>query len=150
MKNVQDNVTKRVDDYLEHHGIQGQKWGVKHGPPYPLDRKEKSKINYKTEISKPGSKNKTKKTKPEVVTIKVRDLSDDDLQRIVRRMQMEKQLKDLTTAQTSKGKKYYDKTLERVGDTGLDIVLGAAKKSGTKALSRLFDQLLSPGKNKKG
>lgn len=23
-------------DYLEHHGIKGQKWGVKHGPPYPL------------------------------------------------------------------------------------------------------------------
>lgn len=23
--------------YLEHHGIQGQKWGVQNGPPYPLD-----------------------------------------------------------------------------------------------------------------
>lgn len=26
----------RSDDYLEHHGIKGQKWGVKNGPPYPL------------------------------------------------------------------------------------------------------------------
>lgn len=24
-------------NYLCHHGIEGQKWGVKHGPPYPLD-----------------------------------------------------------------------------------------------------------------
>jgi hypothetical protein len=24
---------------LMHHGIPGQKWGVKHGPPYPLDAK---------------------------------------------------------------------------------------------------------------
>ena len=23
-------------DYISHHGIQGQKWGVKNGPPYPL------------------------------------------------------------------------------------------------------------------
>lgn len=23
-------------DYLEHYGIRGQKWGIKHGPPYPL------------------------------------------------------------------------------------------------------------------
>ena len=23
--------------YLMHHGIEGQKWGVKNGPPYPLD-----------------------------------------------------------------------------------------------------------------
>ena len=28
---------KRSEDWLEHHGIQGQKWGVRNGPPYPLD-----------------------------------------------------------------------------------------------------------------
>lgn len=26
------------DDHLEHHGILGQKWGQRNGPPYPLDR----------------------------------------------------------------------------------------------------------------
>lgn len=25
------------DDELSHHGIEGQKWGVRNGPPYPLD-----------------------------------------------------------------------------------------------------------------
>jgi hypothetical protein len=25
-----------MGDSLEHHGVAGQKWGVKHGPPYPL------------------------------------------------------------------------------------------------------------------
>ena len=25
------------EPYLAHHGIKGQQWGVKHGPPYPLD-----------------------------------------------------------------------------------------------------------------
>lgn len=29
--------------YLAHHGIEGQKWGVKHGPPYPLQYKSLSK-----------------------------------------------------------------------------------------------------------
>lgn len=24
-------------DYLSHHGVQGQKWGVENGPPYPLN-----------------------------------------------------------------------------------------------------------------
>ena len=28
---------KMNEDYLEHHGIEGQKWGVKNGPPYPIE-----------------------------------------------------------------------------------------------------------------
>ena len=24
------------EDALSHHGIEGQKWGVRNGPPYPL------------------------------------------------------------------------------------------------------------------
>lgn len=30
------------DDYLAHHGILGQKYGVRNGPPYPLDAKAHS------------------------------------------------------------------------------------------------------------
>ena len=29
-------------DSLEHHGIKGQKWGDKNGPPYPLGSKDHS------------------------------------------------------------------------------------------------------------
>lgn len=36
------------DDELKHHGIKGQKWGVKNGPPYPLEKAEKSDIVRKT------------------------------------------------------------------------------------------------------
>ena len=27
----------KTDQYLEHHGVKGQKWGVKNGPPYPIN-----------------------------------------------------------------------------------------------------------------
>lgn len=26
----------KLEDRLKHHGIKGQKWGVRRGPPYPL------------------------------------------------------------------------------------------------------------------
>ena len=29
-----------MDNYIQHHGIEGQKWGIKNGPPYPLNRTE--------------------------------------------------------------------------------------------------------------
>lgn len=37
------------DDYLAHHGVEGQKWGVRNGPPYPLsgDAKKEAKKAYK-------------------------------------------------------------------------------------------------------
>lgn len=32
-------------NYLMHHGVDGQKWGVRHGPPYPLDADTSKGIN---------------------------------------------------------------------------------------------------------
>lgn len=39
-------------DYLMHHGIRGQKWGVKNGPPYPLDSSQKSASEKKYRVSR--------------------------------------------------------------------------------------------------
>ena len=33
-------------DYIAHHGIQGQKWGVRNGPPYPLSLQKTSEKIY--------------------------------------------------------------------------------------------------------
>lgn len=35
------------NDSLEHHGIDGQKWGVRNGPPYPLSQGAHSKAELK-------------------------------------------------------------------------------------------------------
>lgn len=34
---------QRYPDELFHHGVEGQKWGVRNGPPYPLERKRVAK-----------------------------------------------------------------------------------------------------------
>lgn len=45
------------DRYLAHHGIKGQHWGVKNGPPYPLDQKVSKAIKAgKNETRSSGKK----------------------------------------------------------------------------------------------
>lgn len=51
--------------YLVHHGIKGQKWGVKNGPPYPLGASDHSaserKAGWKSSINKNDAKKNEKK-----------------------------------------------------------------------------------------
>lgn len=121
MSEYSQEAINKVDAYLEHHGILGQKWGVKHGPPYPLDSKTSKKV----------SSGK--------VTINVKDLSDDDLRKIINRLQMEKQLKDLTAETKTKGQSVASKVISKIGnailDTGVGIGSGVAKKIGTQVLT---------------
>ena len=60
-------VIKTNGDYLAHHGILGQKWGDRNGPPYPLYREGKYssaekkaglKESIKTALDNRGSKNR--------------------------------------------------------------------------------------------
>lgn len=44
IKHSMNYINVNTNSYIKHHGIDGQKWGVHHGPPYPLDRKVSVRI----------------------------------------------------------------------------------------------------------
>lgn len=37
-------IRKKTNNELTHHGISGQRWGVRNGPPYPLDQKTHNQV----------------------------------------------------------------------------------------------------------
>lgn len=53
---------------LEHHGVEGQKWGKRHGPPYPLDSESKAKNREAAKKKKAAEKKKkeTERTKKRI------------------------------------------------------------------------------------
>lgn len=53
----EEELEREEAESLEHHGIKGMKWGVKHGPPYPLEEKISKRV------SKNSDEAKKKKTK---------------------------------------------------------------------------------------
>lgn len=44
MNDFRDYTNYCNDTYLAHHGIKNQQWGVRNGPPYPLDKKTSAKV----------------------------------------------------------------------------------------------------------
>lgn len=91
-----------LSDYLEHHGIKGQKWGVEHGPPYPLKRgvsarikraaksvKNRVEANRKQREARKVDKEERKVTRKETVQDRINKMSDEELRRRTERLKLE-------------------------------------------------------------
>lgn len=70
-------------DYLQHHGIEGQRWGKRNGPPYPLSR---SRMSAKEKARNP------------------RTMTDDELRSAINRKRLENQYSSLSSRTGKYGK----------------------------------------------
>lgn len=76
--------TMDLDDVLEHHGIKGQKHGVRNGPPYPLDSKISTGKRLKKSIGSIKRKKKKKEQPIKVYGDKREAINAKDLEYISR------------------------------------------------------------------
>lgn len=93
-----------VENALEHHGIKGQSWGKRHGPPYPLEgddkrrsrefakenRERKKKEKEKIKIQKRIVKEKIKKEKADKKEQKQQEDEEKKQQQTAKKLAKEK------------------------------------------------------------
>lgn len=121
------------EEMLEHHGIKGQKWGV---------RRFQNKDGTRTALGKKREATpdeKEKKTRKADVK-KRRTMSDADIRKRIERMKLEKEYKTLVEEDTAPGKKYVSEILSAAGKKTLTIAAAGVLTYGIKAaMTKEFD-----------
>ena len=131
-----------LDDILEHYGVKGMKWG-----------KRKARVPVVTKVSvqaTPGRKVKTsggtgQKAHPDAVTAaisrqkanksSVDSLSNQELQALVKRMNLEQQYSQLKINRQSPAKKF---VMSLIGDVGKQQSRSVANQYASQQVAKLF------------
>ena len=114
-----------MENNLQHHGIPGQRWGV---------RRFQNKDGSLTKAGKArASQNSDVKNERKEASKNRRTLSDADLKKRIERMELERKMKDLTEKDVSPGKAFISEVLSNSGKRVATTVLTGAALYATKA-----------------
>lgn len=137
--------TGSPEEILKHYGIDGQKWGVRHGPPYPLSRQKDKKWSVKNEngstqelSAKPRRLGKREKAM--IVIENIDDLSAKELRELISRIEMEEKLYNMASGTKKNGNDTATKLINKFGETlitaAVPIGVGIAAREIEKAIKK--------------
>lgn len=111
---------------LEHHGVKGQKWGVRRTPAQLGHKTSGKRRSIALSVK---NKSKAKKaikqvTKKKNVKPSAKSMTDDELRQAIQRIQLEQQYNRLTPQTKSLGKRFVESAMKDV--------IGPAVREGSK------------------
>mgnify|MGYP007085927131 CR=1 FL=1 len=111
--------------YLKHYGVLGMKWGVRRTP---------TQLGHKTKEQKLSEKKKKVDSKNRGT------LTVDQLKKKIERLQMEKQLRELTESELNPGRKAVKSASSQIGTKVATTAISGALLYGIKAaVTKQFD-----------
>lgn len=133
-------------DFLEHHGIKGQKWGVRRTPEQLGHRIKEGAKKVKNILSnKRAAKAAQVRKKPKKISLK--KMSDQELENRLKRLRKESEYRLLSKQTRSRGKNLVIDVLER---SGKNVLTDLTTSQMRKAVKKIFkDVEFSTEKDKK-
>ena len=134
------------NDELMHYGVPGMKWGVRRTPAQLGKKKtssSKSLFGKKKPKPKPKAKSESSKKETAQKPKTVKEMSDEELNAAIRRMQLEQTYASLSPQKVSTGKAITKRILNNIvvpaaEDVGRQMVKTALTRAGNKTLSEVF------------
>lgn len=111
-------VRRLKSDELYHHGVKGQNWGERHGPPYPLDSNSSKQAKRKRRAAMKAAKKQSKRDKKKAEEIKKqqeeikkaiaegdralvnkykREMSNEELEKAIKRLDLMDKIADVNS-----------------------------------------------------
>lgn len=133
-------------DVLEHYGIDGQQWGVRNGPPYPLSRQKHDAVSAgSSKDKKANRKQLSSSDKAKKVISNIEDMSVQEIEEWIKRIEFEKKLEAISQEDKKKGEGMVRNLLSSMGDTLIKRAVPVVTMYAiTKAFEKFgYDELAS-------
>ena len=103
--------TGSPEEILKHYGIDGMKWGVRNGPPYPLERQKGAKLS--------------SKQKARILQDNVDDLDLKDIEILLKRIELEEKINKLSDEEKKQGNGIVKNILSSAGKQIVSVAVPA-------------------------
>lgn len=136
-------------DFLEHHGVKGQKWGVRRTPEQLGHRIKEGAKKVKSILSnKRAAKRAQVRKKPKRISLK--KMSDQELENRLKRLRKESEYRRLSKEARGRGKNLVMDVLEK---TGKSVLSDLGISQSRKLIKKVFKDIefsTNDDKDKKG
>ena len=123
------------ENYLAHHGIDGQKWGQRNGPPYPLLRNAAGQLKAKAQAKRKAKAEKAAEEKakqheafkkylrenPEKLYKHRNDLTKEEVDEIMKQIEWDRRVKDISDAEHQRNMKKMTGALNTTANVASDV-----------------------------